>query len=148
MEPEFDEVIDRTFVSPSNLTVNGPIYLAKEDNVQSEQNFRIIVQVADSVPSGENINPAKIGTDYSIGHGTTAVIVVDFHPRMQKVNLPFTLFSDTYPEGTEAFRLNASAADVGGDLPGYLPPIALFAETFVIVQDDDRKGLCEISLLL
>ena len=140
MEPDFDVEIDST---PTKLTANGPIYLAKEDNVQSEQTFRIIVQVAGSVPPGENVNPATIGVDYSVGFSTSSV--VEFLPSMQKINFEFTLRADTIPEGTEAFRASSSAADtadVGGiELPNYLPPSTLSAETFVIIEDDDRKCL-------
>ena len=146
MEPKFDTQIDDTFVSPTNLTSNGPIYLAKEDNVQSEQTFRISVLAADSVPPNtQNINPATIGVDYSIGAGT--LTVVEFRPPMQRVSFRFTLFPDTFPEETEAFRLSSTAEDtveVGGieiDLPGYLPPQNLHAETFVLIEDDDREHL-------
>ena len=150
MEPHFDEVIDSTFVSLTNLTANGPIYLAKEDNVQSEQTFRVIVEVADSVPFGGH--PATISVDYSIGRGGTSS-VIEFFPSMQRVNFPFTLFHDNFSEGTEAFHVSYSAEDTGEsdgmkfDLPGYSPPIALSSETFVIIEDDDRKGLCGILLL-
>ena len=146
MELDFDEEIDSTFVSPTNLTANGPIYLAKEDNVRSEQTFRIIVQAADSVPPNtQNINPATIGVDYSVGVRTTPV--VEFLPSMQKVNFKFTLRADNIPEGTEAFRASSSSedtAEVDGmeiDLPDYLPPSTLSAETFVIIEDDECKGL-------
>ena len=138
--------IDSTFVSPTKLIPDGPIYLAKEDNVESEQTFRIIVQVADSVPPNmQNINPATIGVDYSVGIGTTTV--VELLPSMQKVNFKFTLRADNFPEGIEAFRASSSAddtAEVDGmefDLPGYSPPSALSAETFVIIDHIERKGL-------
>ena len=146
MEPDFDVVINSTFVSPTNLTANGPIYLTKEDNVQSEQTFRIRVQVVDSVPFA-NINPAGMGEDYSVGHaGTLSSIVVEFLPTMQRVNFGFTLFPDNIPERTEAFYASFIAEDavVGRmqfDLPSYLQPIALFAETYAIIEDDDRKLL-------
>ena len=37
MEPMFEEAIDTFFEPESGLSVNGPIYLAKENNVTSEQ---------------------------------------------------------------------------------------------------------------
>ena len=144
IEPEFDKVIDATFEPPTNLTVNGPIYLAKEDNVQSEQTFRIVVQVTESVPSGDSINPARIEDDYSIGSGRRTD--VEFLPHLQKVNFQFTLFPDNLPEGTEAFHANSSAehhATVDGetfDLPGYLPPVNLSAGTFAIIEDNVCKS--------
>ena len=146
MEPDdFDEVIDTNFVSPTNLTANGPIYLAKEDNVQSEQTFRTIVRVTSSVPSA-NINPATIGVDYSLRIGSLST-VVELLPTMQRVNIEFSLFPDNIPEGTESFYVSFAAediAEVGGkvfDLPSYLQPVALFAETYAIIEDDDRKVL-------
>ena len=149
VEPDFDVEINSMFVSPTKLTADGPIFLAKEDNVESEQTFRIIVQVADSVPPNmQNINPATIGVDYSVGIVTTTV--VEFLPSMQKVNFKFTLHADTIPEGTEAFRANSSAedtAEVSGmefDLPDYLPPSTLSAETFVIIVYKERKELYRI----
>ena len=128
---------------------NGPIYLAKEDNVQSEQTIWIICIVADSVPSSrENINPATIGDDYSLEFAGTGS-VVEFPPAMQRVNFKFTLLPDDFPEGTEAFRLSISSARIGGtvlDLPNYSPPIALFTQTFVFIEDNDdckcRYGKC------
>ena len=137
MEPEFDEVIDSTFVSSTNLTAHGPIYLAKEDNVQSEQTFRIAVQVADSVPSGENINPATFREDYLLG----PLFFIEFLPSMQRVNIPFILFSDVSPEGTEAFRASSSATATAA-------PIALHAETFVIIEDNDRKARVSMEYTL
>ena len=54
-----------TYVEPEFDADIGSIYLAKEDSVQSEQTFSIIVQFTDTVPSGRvNINPATIGYDY------------------------------------------------------------------------------------
>ena len=154
MEPEFDMQIDEEgeFVPPTNLTENGPVYLAKEDNVQSEQTFSIVVQVADSVPSGENINPATLNTDYSLGVPGTST-VVQFPPHMQRVLFQFTLLHDTDVESTEAFRASSSPADTAQasgrtfDLSGYLPPIALSAETFVVIENDDRESCLECIIV-
>ena len=144
-----------SFVPLSNLTVHGPIYLAKEDNVKSEQTFRIVVQVADSVPPGNiNINPATIGRDYSIGLGEITSSVIDFLPSMQRVNFPFELFPDNLPERIEAFRASSSAEDkaevnrIVFDLPNYLSPTTLVAETFVLIEDDDRKDLAMWNMSL
>ena len=145
METEFDKFINATFEPPTNLTTHGPIYLAKENNVQSEQTFDIVIQVIDSVPSGESINPATIGDDYSIGGRRTSV-VIQFPPTMQRVIFPIRIVFDVSPEGTEAFRASSSyaySAQSNGmqfNLSGYFTPINLSAETFVIIEDDDCKG--------
>ena len=146
MEPDFDMVINSTFVSPTNLAANGPIYLAKEDNVLSEQTFRVVVQVIESVPPGANINPAMTSVDFSISGGQQ-ISHVEFLPTMQRVNFVIILFHDNIPEKTEAFRVTSFADDnteVGGeviDLPHYIPPKILPADTYVIIEDDDRKIL-------
>ena len=146
-EPEFDTTIDETFISPTSLRGNGPVYLSKEDNVVSEQTFRIVVQVSDSVPPGEGINPAVINDDYEIGvRGTTSLVML-FPPNMQRVLFRFTLRRNTSPDGTKAFLARSAAedtADFGGvvfNLPDYLPPIRLAAETYIFIEDNDRKVL-------
>lgn len=145
IEPEFNTDIDQFFIPPTNLLANGPVHLFKENNVTSEQTFLIVVQVSDSVPPGGGFNPATNGLDYSLGaRGTSPVI--QFTPQTQRLLFSFELISDTLPEGNEAFLLSTAPEDEGQDasgrilpVPGYLPPIALSAETFVIIEDDDRK---------
>ena len=74
MEPMFDSFIDQFYMSPTGLPVNGPIYLAKENNVTSEQTFLLSIQVTDSAPSGTNIQPATLDADYRIATpGQTSV---------------------------------------------------------------------------
>ena len=139
MEPMFEETIDTFFVLESGLSVNGPIYLAKEDNVISEQIFSVVVQVSSSVPQGQSIQPATLDADYrlSAASGVTSV-VLQFGPMVQRINFPFTLFSDTLPEGTEAFLASSAPADIA-ELPDgttvpvstFLNPNNLSAESFI-----------------
>ena len=146
VEPMFEELIDSFFEPESGLPVNGPIYLAKENNVISEQTFFVAVQVSSSVPPGEMIQPATLDVDYRVT-GLT-VVVLEFGPREQRINFQFTLFPDTLPEGTEAFLASSAPADMAGLPDGrivpvstYLNPVALSAESFVIIQDDDCEFL-------
>ena len=142
----FEEAVDNFFEPESSLLVNGPIFLAKENNVTSEQTFLVVVQVSSSVPQGQGIQPATLDADYNLGG--RSVRVLPFGPLEQRINFPFRLFTDTLPEGTEAF-LASSAPGHTGQLPDgttvlistFLNPIALSAETFVIIEDDD----CEFT---
>ena len=145
LEPMFDiDIRDNNpdFIPLTNLTANGPVYLAKEDNVVSEQTFGIFVQTSDSIPPGEGISPATINVDYRIGRLDP---VITFSPNQQRVLFSFQLLLDIFPEGTEAFLASSTAADSGEisgmrfDYSEYLPPIRLAAETFIIIEDDDCK---------
>ena len=148
MEPTtFLENIDEFFVPESDSPVNGPIYLAKENNVISEQTFLVVVQVSSSVPPGQNIQPASLDFDYRLSVAGTFV-VLQFGPMDQRINFPLTLFSDTFPEETEAFLASSAPSDTA-QLPDgtiipvstYLIPTDLFGETFVVIEDDDREFL-------
>ena len=139
MEPFFDVVIDNFFEAESGLAVNGPVYLTKENGVSSEQIFVVVIHVSASVPSGLDIQPATLDDDYSLG-GTTST-VVHFFPTEQRITIRFTLSPDNVREGTEAF-LAGSAPEDGEGLPRYLNPIALFAETLIVIEDDDCRFAC------
>lgn len=43
-EPLLDTEINEFYFSPTGLAVNGPIYLAKENNVTSEQTFIVHIE--------------------------------------------------------------------------------------------------------
>ena len=146
-EPQFDEVIDQFFVSPTGRPENGPIYLIKEDNVTSEQTFLVSIQVTDSAPSGTNIQPATLRQDYIISPNTMRTSVSEiFNARDQRIPFAFTLLSDSVPEGTEAFQASVSpedTRDLGGGIveqfPTSLNPLRLASEVFITIEDDDRK---------
>ena len=136
----FEETIAEMFEPESGLAVNGPIFLAKEDNKTSEQTFSVVVQTSSSVPPGQGIQPASLGVDYSLGGATS--MVLQFLPKDERINFQFTLFPDQLSEGTEAFQ--ASSAPGEGEqmpfpLPTFLNPITLTAEAFIIIEDDDCK---------
>ena len=149
----FDEFIDQFFMSPTGLPVNGSIYLAKEDNVTSEQTFLLSIQVTDSAPSGTIIQPATLDADYRIaGHGKTSATLT-FRAFQQRIDFQFTLFPDTLPEGTEAFRASVSPQETlmrpdgsTETFPTFLNPEKLASEIFVFIEDDDRKF--EISAII
>ena len=147
-EPIVETTIDEVnYIPPTNLTANGPINLIKEDNVVSEQTFFVAVQISNSVPSGSRFRQAQINVDYDIGVAIGTSRVLQFPATFQRILFSFTLLSDTIPEGTEAFLASSTPADsalingVEFDVPGYLPPVNLFPQSYVIIEDDDRKFL-------
>ena len=75
-------------------------------------------------------------------------MVLQFGPVVQRINFLFTLFTDTLLEGTEAFLASSAPADMTQlpdgrtvPIPTFLNPINLLAESFVIIEDDDREFL-------
>ena len=133
-------------MSPTGRPENGPIYLAKEDNVISEQTFLVSIQITDSVPSGTNIQTATLEQDYRFGRPGQTSTTEFFFPSRQRIPVPFTLFTDTLPEGDEAFQASVSPEDTregGGGVveqfPTSLNPLTLASEVFVTIIDDDRK---------
>ena len=128
------------------MTVNGPIYLIKEDGVVSEQTFFASVHSLDAVPPGSGFNPAQLNIDYSLGvAGRVITPVLKFPTSDQRIVIPITLFSDNFPEGTEAFHINVTPADhvvvdnvFYDDIPTYLRSEFEF-EAFVNILDDESK---------
>ena len=143
-EPQFDEIIDQFYVSPTGRPENGPIFLAKENNVTSEQTFLISLQVTDSAPSGTP--SATIDQDYRfLSPGLTSGSDL-FFPSQQRILFLFELRADTLPEGTEAFQASVSPEDTrdisGGmveQFPTSLNPQVLSSQIIITILDDDRK---------
>ena len=142
-EPQFDTTVDRFFIP--NPGDSGPIYLAKENNVTSEQTFLISVQVTDSAPSGTAIPSATIDQDYRFGGVQTNETMIFDHFE-QRILVQFQLLADTFPEGTEAFQASVSPETRGPndtiiivEFPTPLSPQVLASEAFIIILDDDRK---------
>ena len=92
LEPMFETDIDMFFESPSGMPVNGPVFLAKEDNVTSEQTFLVVVQVSSSVPPEQSIQPATLVADYSLSAAGTSV-VLQFGPMVQRNSLYLLILS-------------------------------------------------------
>ena len=94
------------------------------------------------------IQPATLGVDYRLGIAGRSVVVLPFGPTFQRINFQFILFTDKIPEGTEAFLASSAPADIA-ELPDgttvpvstFLNPNNLSAESFVIIEDDDRESL-------
>ena len=143
-EPQFDEVIDEYFVSPTGRPENGPVFLLKEYNVTSEQTFLISFQVTDSAPSGSQ--SAAIDQDYRFSVPGRTSQTESFPPHVQRIPFPFELCADTLPEGTEAFQASVSpkdTGDIGGGIVEQFPtsrnPLTLRSDIFITILDNDRK---------
>jgi hypothetical protein len=132
LEPEFEEFIDEFYIPESGLLINGPVYLAKENNVTTEQTFQIIIQISNVAPPGEGIQPATPEEDYQANQLST----INFPPTIQRQNFQFTLLTDDTPEDTEAFQIGSTPSSQFG-APIYQAPSAFFPQTFIIIQDDD-----------
>lgn len=117
-EPEFDE--------------GEFIYVAKENNVTSEQRFMISFQRTDSVPQGTGFGIAMDGEDY---RGIMPEFQRDFFPFQQRISLPFEILADRIPEPIEAFQISLSTQGS----PTFDPADVLFSQTFVVIDDDDSK---------
>ena len=143
-EPQFDEFIDQSYMSFTGRPENGPIFMAKENNVTSEQTFLVSFQVTDSAFFG--IQSATIDQDYRFGGPGQTSTTDFFFPMQQSIPFSFELLADTLPEGTEAFQASVSPEDTrdlgGGNFVQYptsLPPLTLRSEVFITILDDDRK---------
>ena len=113
------------------------IYVAKENNVSSEQTFMISFQRTDSVPQDSGFAIAVDGQDYV---GIRQEFPRDFSPRDQRISLPFTLLADAVPEATEAFQISLSPQGS----PIFDSANVLFTRTFVVIDDDDSESKIEI----
>jgi hypothetical protein len=156
-ETLFEEFIDEFYVSLTGQPENGPVFLAKENNVISEQTFLISFQVTDSAPT--NIQSAAIDQDYSFERPGQTSASEFFFPTQQRIIFPFTLLPDDLPEGTEAFQASVSPEDTrqfvdeNGMLmveqfPISLNPLTLSSEIFITILDNDRKFQAYFCCLL
>ena len=118
-EPMFEEVVT--------------IYLAKENNVSSEQTFGISFQRSDSAPPGSDFAIATDGEDYTNLRGDFTLL---FFPNMQRRGISIDLLADDNPEPTEAFQISSSP----DRNPTFNGPRTLFSRTFVVIEDDDSKS--------
>ena len=149
-----------TFPEPQFETeIFGVIFLEKENRRISEQEFRVVVEGSIATPNA-NICPATltshdanrtiINNDYLLLNPDQTVIISTFLPTAQTLEFIFRLFPDEVAEGTEAFQARSSPSQGVLD-PDYTIPTALntlFAETFIIIEDDDGELPVHASLCM
>ena len=140
-----------TFPEPQfEMEIFGVVFLEKENGRISEQEFQVIIEVSTATPN-TSIRPATLTTrdanrtitnnDYLLLDPDQTVIISSFLPTAQTLEFIFTLFPNEIAEGTEAFQARSSPSE-GTDDPDYTVPTdlsTLFAETFIIIEDDDRE---------
>ena len=114
------------------------IFLAKENNVVSEQTFSVSLQINDFAPPNTDFAIAAFGFDYG---DISRSFTTSFSPNFQRIPVSFAVFADSNPEQTEAFQIN-SASD---GTPGFNIPNVFFAQSYVVLEDDD--GTFEIIKL-
>ena len=109
------------------------VVLIKENNRSTERTFEVVIEVGNARPSGISAN-AEFGVDYNVG---PRVQTLRFLPTDQRLPFTIQLFGDEIPEGTEAFQLQSRNSNPA---PSFnTPPRIAFANTFVIIEDDDSK---------
>ena len=119
----------------------------------------MVIEVSTATP-GATIRPATltsrdangtiINNDYLLLDLDQTVLITTFLPTVQTLEFIFTLFPDEIAEGTEAFQARSSPSE-GADDPEYTIPTALnelFAETFIIIEDDDGELCMHVSLYM
>lgn len=114
------------FTEPSSL-MQVDVLLQKENGAITEQTYRILVNISDSV----QLESATQGDDYSVASNPT---ILEMGPEQETVSFPFSLLANGLPEVTEGFSAMSSPE---GSLQ-YSPPLTLFATARVSIQDDDR----------
>ena len=143
-EPKFDTTID------DSELFDSPVYLVKEDDVESEQTFFVLIQVSNSVPSGSGFNSALLNSDYTLGVSGTSdstVSELQFSPSDQRLLFSFTLLSDDLPEGTEAFHAFLAPKSSGvvngttlnNSAPVFDLPMNLSQAAYIVIEDDECK---------
>ena len=96
------------------------------------------------------MEPLSIMITLILSDPDQTVLISSFLPTAQTLEFVFTLFPDEIAEGTEAFQARSSPSE-GADDPDYTVPTelnTLFAETFIIIEDDDRELPVHASLCM
>ena len=122
LEEKFDHEVEEVFV-------------AKENNVITEQTFLIVVEARTETPNN-SIGPAIHDQDYSLNVGGQQTIILQVTPQEQKVLVPFVVFSDTEIERVESFRFTTSSARRNG-YPIFSSPLVLHQSAFIFILDND-----------
>ena len=103
--------------SPFEDTVE--LYIAKENNVRSEQTFQMSFQVTDFVPPNSGFAVAELGVDY---RGLSRQFARPFPANVQRLPLFINLVADRIPKQTEAFQICSGSEGS----PNFTLPSALF----------------------
>ena len=114
----------------------------KDDNLVSEQTFRVGINVND--PSIDVAAATLETDDTGLGEWDYRVgaVLADIFPLQQSLIVSFILTGDNVPEGLEGFQLDASVETTGG-FPQFALPLqsstTAFRSTVVTIVDDDGR---------
>ena len=109
------------------------IYLAKEDNVVSEQTFFAGVS-AQALPPNSSLPNATLGLDYLLDGSDFYITSVSFPPSAQRVSVTIDVLSDIFVEGEEGFIAHSYPSSFQNS-PHYLKPIGLHQDSLIVVSD-------------
>lgn len=127
-----------TFKEPNyQKVIFDEVYLAKKDNVKTEQSIIVIIAVDANTPSPD-IQPASLSddsgdNDYNLGHRQYNWIIHEIPPYEQRHSFSFRLFGDKIHEGTEAFQVYVVPHESKPDFP--VNPLS--QSTFIIIEDNE-----------
>ena len=133
--------LNASYTFPEKVSEYPAVFLHKENQRVTEQVLDICVSITSATPNSE-IGSATLKSSLSMDNDyslldTNTVIIRRFQPNTQTMRIDFDIYDDQIAEGTEAFQITISPETIL--LPGFLSPINLFASTFIIILDDDRK---------
>ena len=128
------ELPSYTFIEPP-IEDQLQIFLATEDSRQSEQTFKVSIELL-SLNSSESdlYQPATFDEDFIIANGTTSIL---FHPFIQRIPYQFTLLPDDISGEEESFFIMISNS-CDDQFSMYLPP-SIYAEVASIVIIDTES---------
>ena len=116
------------------------VVLLKEDNVQTEQVFFVEVlmsAVTTNLPALQVMSEDG-GGDYYVFTASTENPIIMFPSHLLFLPVNITIIDDNVAEGTEAFVLHSRSSDHNGRL-SYNFPVNTYADTIVIIEDNDSK---------
>ena len=130
-----------TFNEPDTETQIREVMLIREGGTLSEQTFGVDISVIN--PTGRR--PATLesddlnNSDYRI-NSTDNFLHLQFPAEVKNITFEFSLKSDEFPEGVEAFQATATPLE---GFPTFLPPLgeSAFESTEISISDDNDSKL-------
>ena len=129
------EEANYTFSEPASSPQVYDIYLAKEDNVMTEQTFNVLVDVsAQALPPSSSLQTASIGSDHLLDGSNHPSLIVTFPPSALRLSFTVTILPDNVAEGDEGFIASSTSSQFQG-APRYLTPNGLAEDSLIVIRD-------------